>query len=283
MAGSGIYNRPRERSIPARLIVEVSGGEAYRPPDRRIVLPKCPPSLLSRRSALLLPLFLFISSIAHAMDYIPGSGITHSPHDLSMRGGAVTYNAPGEYQESSCIWCHAPGNAYSAAGPGLDPEDGYRPLWNRKVPQIFMVFMNGSNHVGARASIAGGPMGDLSLLCLGCHDGRMAINIFAAALSEENKIGRDGNLSNHHPIGLDYARSRASGKELAPPAEVVAALRRGASEDEIFRNGKLECTSCHSVHNTGNTGEKLLWISDRESRLCCSCHLKCRMPGSGRY
>jgi predicted CXXCH cytochrome family protein len=42
----------------------------------------------------------------------------------------------------------------------------------------------------------------------------------------------------------------------------------------------LECTSCHSVHNTGNTGERLLWRSDVRSQLCLSCHDKGEDPGA---
>ena len=36
----------------------------------------------------------------------------------------------------------------------------------------------------------------------------------------------------------------------------------------------LECASCHSVHNTGNDGESLLWRSDINSELCLTCHMK---------
>jgi predicted CXXCH cytochrome family protein len=44
-------------------------------------------------------------------------------------------------------------------------------------------------------------------------------------------------------------------------------------------NTMLECSTCHSVHNRGNTGEYLLWRSDISSRLCLSCHDKGYDPG----
>jgi hypothetical protein len=34
------------------------------------------------------------------------------------------------------------------------------------------------------------------------------------------------------------------------------------------------------VHNTGNTGETLLWRSDKDSRLCLTCHGKGTDPGN---
>ena len=36
----------------------------------------------------------------------------------------------------------------------------------------------------------------------------------------------------------------------------------------------MECSTCHSVHNKGNTGETLLWRSDQNSELCLTCHDK---------
>ncbi|HEY3349170.1 MAG TPA: cytochrome c3 family protein [Thermoanaerobaculia bacterium] len=42
----------------------------------------------------------------------------------------------------------------------------------------------------------------------------------------------------------------------------------------------MECGTCHSVHNKGNTGESLLWRSDAQSRLCLTCHDKGTNPGN---
>jgi predicted CXXCH cytochrome family protein len=45
-------------------------------------------------------------------------------------------------------------------------------------------------------------------------------------------------------------------------------------------NVRMECGTCHSVHNTGNSGESLLWRSDFRSSLCLTCHDKGTYPGS---
>ncbi|MFI5395332.1 MAG: cytochrome c3 family protein [Candidatus Binatia bacterium] len=50
----------------------------------------------------------------------------------------------------------------------------------------------------------------------------------------------------------------------------------GTVRDHLYGPGgtRMECATCHSVHNTGNTGETLLWRSDAGSRLCLTCHDK---------
>ncbi|MBI5506158.1 MAG: hypothetical protein HY899_15290, partial [Deltaproteobacteria bacterium] len=45
-------------------------------------------------------------------------------------------------------------------------------------------------------------------------------------------------------------------------------------------NTMMECGTCHSVHNKGNTGESLLWRSDVNSQLCLTCHDKGTDPGT---
>ena len=44
--------------------------------------------------------------------------------------------------------------------------------------------------------------------------------------------------------------------------------------DHLYGAGTVECGTCHSVHNTGNSGEALLWRSDQQSELCLTCHAK---------
>jgi predicted CXXCH cytochrome family protein len=56
----------------------------------------------------------------------------------------------------------------------------------------------------------------------------------------------------------------------------------GFVRDHLYGEGssKMECGSCHSVHNKGNSGETLLWRSDAGSRLCLTCHDKGDDPGA---
>ena len=110
-----------------------------------------------------------------------------------------------------------------------------------------------------------------------------------------------GDMSNHHPVGLDWSlynggldseiahsdskfidKASLVGNTLAAITEKTGSalknptLRKGKTIGEVLSNGKMECVTCHDVHNSGNDAgaERLLWVSDDFSALCLSCHLK---------
>jgi len=249
--------------------------------------------------------------------YNPGSGINGTPHDLGTAQNGMNYVAqnPADPLTRICIFCHAPHNAYRlASGNGGFPGGGpqapidfdYLPLWNHTLTGnagLYHTYWNGPGapQTGPKASQAianGMNIGSTSLLCLSCHDGSIAINSYgnssqpATAQSSGGgpiglgyQIGLDNNLQNHHPIGFDYdAVSSATG---GPDTEIrsadVAQLGgAGTVRAHLYGPGgntHMECTTCHSTHNTGNTGESLLWRSDKNSRLCLTCHIKGTDPG----
>jgi len=149
----------------------------------------------------------------------------------------------------------------------------------------------GAPLIGAKASQAidnGMTPGGVSLLCLSCHDGSVAVNSYgnnfqptasqstgASFIGAQYVIGKDNYLGNHHPIGFDYDAVEAIDTEIrsADTAEMGGA---GTVREHLFGDSGtlLECATCHSVHNKGNTGESLLWRSNTSSRLCLTCHDK---------
>jgi predicted CXXCH cytochrome family protein len=213
---------------------------------------------------------------AESFAYMPGAGILGSPHDFSAKLGTELAN--GEYN-LACIMCHVTDKA--EAKNSLDSK--YFPLWDTgSDSKTFMTYNSGRDQV--RQSVAqmlGTQPGRISKFCLGCHDGAHAFNNYGRTAidprlvarildtSPSKIVGAGGDLSNHHPIGFDYELVRTANKAIAPESFLMG-LR---PIRDLLDNGKMECTTCHSVHNTGNTGEKLLWISDRGSALCLSCHL----------
>ena len=277
---------------------------------------------------------LFVSSNASAISTgytgetpdTAGIGINGTVHDLRRYNTLVGYKSTGEedYLDRICIFCHAPHHAYKLTGivEGTGPESvsaeyTYLPLWNHdQTVQVFTPYYNGPDapldpSQKAAQSITGGiNIGAASLLCLSCHDGTVAVNQFgstpqdtrsistgAAFMTDEYKIGGDGYLANHHPIGFDYAAVAAIDLEIIPAdtavfdhdldAAVYGAVPNAinvagsATVDNFLWGGKMECSSCHAVHNTGNSGEKLLYVSDQNSNLCMSCHLKGYKTGAG--
>ena len=93
------------------------------------------------------------------------------------------------------------------------------------------------------------------------------------------QIGGNGHyLGNHHPIGFDYDLVQQADTEIRPSTTTLFTPTTFIS-DHLFggggiTSGNVECATCHSVHNKGNTGETLLWRSDQNSELCLTCHDK---------
>ena len=105
-----------------------------------------------------------------------------------------------------------------------------------------------------------------SLLCLGCHDGTTAKDVYSSSHATtvagqlaDSGLGARGPRS--HPVGIKYP-SAAEGYH--PPAAVEAAGLR-------LPDGRIQCTTCHDAHNTHRYG-RMLRISDERSRVCLTCH-----------
>lgn len=215
--------------------------------------------------------------IGESLAYTPGAGIIGSPHDFSNNLGAEFEN-DGDNQE--CNFCHIPTDK---ANTESSRDSGYFALWGTDPgSKTFISYDSGPVRVQeSAAELWGTQPGRLSKFCLGCHDGAHASNNYGRTAidsrliekilgtSPSKIIGAGGNLSNHHPIGFDYEMVRSANKLIAPDSYPIG----GHAISDLLDNGKLECTTCHSVHNKGNTGEKLLWVSDSRSALCLSCHL----------
>ena len=92
-------------------------------------------------------------------------------------------------------------------------------------------------------------------------------------MSTSYLIGKDKYLGNHHPIGFDYDAVQAADTEIRS-ADTAMLTPTTFVSDHLYGNGHMECGTCHSVHNKGNTGETLLWRSDQNSELCLTCHDK---------
>ena len=236
---------------------------------------------------------LFLAPLAMAGGD-PGTGINLSPHDLH---GYTP--VPDDGLGRICVYCHTPHHAYKLSGvlqgtgPTAPDAYDYLPLWNHDLSNnlAFDTYYNGPGAptVGPKASQAiqnGMTIGSSSLLCLGCHDGSVAINSYGTGSTISRSagasfvlggrlIGKDAYLGNHHPIGFDYYAVSAVDTEIRDP-DIAMLASAGTVSSHLYGSGntQMECATCHSVHNKGNTGERLLWRSDASSRLCLTCHDK---------
>ncbi len=212
---------------------------------------------------------LFLGSTAWA------GTITGSAHDFSTSnwsGGQI------------CVACHTPhgGNTTVADAP----------LWNHTLTTAtYTLYSSGTLNGGPLAQPSG-----VSKLCLSCHDGTVAIDSFgggagtAGVMTGSKAVGAaaQGSLANDHPIGFtfDTALATADGALFDPSTKSVVVgsggtkTKTGTVANLMLFNGKLECASCHDVHNnftaangTG-VGAPLLRVSKAGSSICLTCHNK---------
>lgn len=170
--------------------------------------------------------------------------------------------------EQVCIFCHTAHNA--------DTEVVEAPLWNHEnTTRTFQLYNSPSMDATPTQ-----PSGE-SRLCLSCHDGTVAVDSYGGnpgliLLGGDLAVGAD-ELSNDHPVSFVYDDALAAEDgELYPPSSTPSGIGATVSED-LLHNGRLECSSCHDVHN-GEAAEvvndNLLVIPQFGSQLCLTCHDK---------
>lgn len=211
----------------------------------------------------------------------PGTGIQNSFHDLCRGGRGCAYVGTGsaDFPGRLCVYCHIP---HEVMVPSEEVEAGFvhYPRWNQAVTTItpFQTYSNGVDTIGQPGSV--------SMVCLSCHDGTVASNIygyvspdiigFAGAIQTAGRIGFPIDARSHqHPIGLDYHEVAKKDWDInQETSDLLGANTYGMKINDLLRNGRIECPSCHDVHNKNNEGHKLMWVEDYRSNFCLTCHKK---------
>jgi len=223
------------------------------------------------------------------------AGVVGSPHDFSTEA----WNVKPSDQNSVCGTCHTPHHADSTVVP----------LWAHTTTASTFTMYNNANVPVAnlQATVDPQPAGP-SKACLSCHDGTVAVNQYGGAvqggtpitITNSARIAEGGNdLTHTHPISLTYDNNIAgigAGKDkflFNPDTRTVLQPDSGTfiTGNDMTVNGfllrgnhRLECTSCHDVHNQIGSpfditlNPKLVKIvgtqAGKGSLLCRSCHDK---------
>lgn len=185
-----------------------------------------------------------------------GAVITGSKHDFQGSGWAH-----GEI----CLPCHAPHKNLNASGTLL---------WNHSpsAAESYTFYSSGTMNAGQPTV-----MSESSRLCMSCHDGTTAVDAFGGdsgtqMIKDSVNLGTD--LSRDHPVSIDYSAKVVSDDghlaETTAPSGITSA---GTIASDMLFDSKVECSSCHDVHNTYNV-PRLLKKSNEGSALCLTCHLK---------
>jgi len=106
-----------------------------------------------------------------------------------------------------------------------------------------------------------------SLLCVSCHDGVIAPDVYTSAhatqFADQAGILSSGTRGfGSHPIGIAYPTAD-------PKFNSAASVLAGGAIK--LPDGRIQCTSCHDPHNTRGF-RRMLVTSNARSRLCLTCH-----------
>jgi len=175
------------------------------------------------------------------------AGLEGSKHDFSNEawsGGDL------------CVACH---------GRAHEEPPAEAPLWNPSA-DFNRTFADALQDREDSHSLPGPG----SLVCMRCHDGTMAGDMFGgltaprAANTRHPALFTTGHGGSNHPVGVEYPELD---RFFWP---VNAVLSQGKIP---LPNGRVECVSCHDPHNElGNP--YMLVQSNRRSALCLTCHRK---------
>jgi predicted CXXCH cytochrome family protein len=202
-------------------------------------------------------LFFLFSQIAWA------GSIMGSPHDFRR----YPWSRSGEI----CLPCHVPHSTKTLPAP----------LWNLELSTQTYILYGKTHPPTMNEAVSGGPDG-LSKICLSCHDGIIAPDVYGGNAGETAyRFDKDftGTIpNNNHPISFIYDTALATkDKDLYDPSTKrsgMAGSTRTINADMLFLN-RMECSSCHDVHNTKAVpGTKLLVKDISGSALCLTCHNK---------
>jgi predicted CXXCH cytochrome family protein len=223
---------------------------------------------------------LALSVVSFPTTLYSQSNVSDTRHNLSSTAGANQMQNRSTDEDQVCVFCHTPHQATPAA-----------PLWNHRQSTVasYGVYLSPTLNAGDVSDIAAS--GDVSNLCMSCHDGSVGVNQLGNPANDTNHnptmgsgveldaagrlaVGRPPNmgssLGDDHPVNFTYdaALAVADGGLVTP---VSTAYVDAAQTVPLF-GGKVQCASCHDPHD--NTNSPFLTKSNSGSQLCITCHRK---------
>ncbi len=190
-------------------------------------------------------------------------------------------NAQASHTDHGCHNCHVPHKALEENdADGIWGVPLYSPAQVADGLPTFDLYESPNGTLDATLAQPDGA----SKLCLGCHDGSYFVfgflghgRVFANANAPAGGLA----LKTSHPVSFVYDSGlAATDGSLRDPATFVltSGTRTGKTiaAGLLDSRGKMQCSSCHDVHNSGLTDEQLRWDVDAEGDgpMCQSCHNK---------
>ena len=202
------------------------------------------------------------------------SRVAETAHNLSVTG-------PGEFKSLDeteiCIFCHTPHVAIPRT-----------PLWNHELSAAANYrpyrssTLDAEQFGGAYRGVDGS-----SRLCLGCHDGTVALGALVARAGQRQERGRMGvlppgskghigtDLSGAHPISFAVSPALiAANNAKDTPLRTLGEMTRDPKV-KLDADMKIQCTACHNPHSDENFGTSGIhfWAKPAFEEVCIVCHI----------
>jgi predicted CXXCH cytochrome family protein len=176
-----------------------------------------------------------------------------SPHDFR--------EPPLKRSGEICLPCHVPHSTRTLPAPLWDPE---------LTSDTYTVYTQ--TRSSAEIAEKGRRPDGLSKTCLSCHDGILASEVYGSGDTGGAVPGHD------HPISFIYDTDLAiKDKDLYDPSTRLSGVAgsSGTIDADLLFSQRMECASCHDVHNTKAVQRTKLLVKDTAgSALCLTCHNK---------
>ncbi|MDQ1298438.1 MAG: hypothetical protein QG558_977 [Campylobacterota bacterium] len=189
-----------------------------------------------------------------SIDGFSGSNIKDTKHNLAYTKGGIVGNVE---DDELCVYCHTPSAAVSSIGS--------QPLWSKAGTSKAFSIYSTSNDSATPANP--------SMACLSCHDGVNAVNVSGLNAAEMDPLsvgsGVVRGVARNHPVSVAYT-SGVAGLKIAGSS--LVGWSGATSINDLLRNNKVECGSCHDPHES--TNGTFLRISNAGAALCTGCHMK---------
>jgi DmsE family decaheme c-type cytochrome len=165
---------------------------------------------------------------------------------LTQHGKAQNSRTPAAKTNQSCETCHGPGQAH------VDTGD------KTKIKRFTAMSPR-----------------DVNATCLSCHNKGAHVN-FEGGMHDARNVSCSTCHSVHNPKSEKAQLKTVTAVQTCETCHKQEAMKVKKSGHMPVREGKMDCTSCHSPH--GSTNVRMLKSGNSLNEMCASCHAEKRGP-----
>jgi len=207
---------------------------------------------------------LLVMLAAAALLVLAGSASAQTPlaaskHDLTSGGAGNVAFRTLTGSDYMCKPCHAPHKANAIAD---------MPLSNHTLTSPSGI----TGYTLTRTGVATVPA-TIDLVCLGCHDGTVAVDAWGVSAGITFMVGSGGDAT-HIVTPAFIGRDLSGTHPTSTPMQVGPEWVVSPTGVKLFGTvpGTVKCASCHNPH--GNVASGSFFLRATPATLCQACHIK---------